>query len=165
MLQPAKRERYLESDATQGSGLGSELVTDEDVAYLRQGQVERRVQEMYSHLEEWIGLYITHYTQELLQDMPVNLVSKENESVSVVQKHEANEIEYLLIACQTYLEQLLMSTAAKWDEFVETAYDNMVNAIIEGTFSKATGLKKLSENCKQHGEEIRKGKLEKQTGK
>ncbi|KJA23814.1 hypothetical protein HYPSUDRAFT_39295 [Hypholoma sublateritium FD-334 SS-4] len=164
MQRPVEEEGDSEDDVTQSSAYGSEenwdLLTNEDAAYLRQGQVERRWREMHSHLEEWIELYITLYTKELLQDVPVDLVFKKNESVSIVQKHEANEVEYLLIECRTCLEQLLLSTVGKWNEFVEMDHNDMVDTVIQGTFSDAASLQELSESGKQHGEEIRKSKLE-----
>ncbi len=120
--------------------LGS--LTNEDMVYLRHGQVEKRWRAMYSQLEEWIELYITLYTKELLEEVPVDLVFRNNESVDIAQKYEANEVECLLIECRTFLEQLLLSTAAKWSEFVEMDHKNMVYTVLQGTFRSdaATGL-------------------------
>ncbi|KJA18116.1 hypothetical protein HYPSUDRAFT_205614 [Hypholoma sublateritium FD-334 SS-4] len=164
LQQLGEEGRGLENNAALNSGPGSVenriLLTNEDMAYLRQGQIERRWREMYSHLEEWVELYIDLYTKELLEDVPVDLVFKEKESVNIVQKYEANEVEYLLIECRTFLEQLLLSTAAKWNEFMEMDFQNMVDVVIQGMFSDAVSLKELSESSRRYSEEIRKNKLE-----
>ncbi len=161
-MQPPEDGEDTDDYATQSLELGPEehwgLLTDEDMAYLRQGQVERRWREMHSRLEEWTDLYISLYTTELLEDVPVDLVFKANESVKIVQKYEANEVEYLLIECRTYLERLLTATAAKWNDLVGMDYGSMVEDIIQGTFTDTVSLNH-SDSDKQYGEEIRKSKL------
>lgn len=127
------------------------ILMPEDIAYLRQGQVERRRRYMCRQLEEWIELYVELFTKELFQDVPVDLVFEENESVSVVQKYEANEAEYLLMECWTFMEWLLMDTTDKWDEYVREHHKNMVDSVVSGIFT---------DKAKQYRVEgIRKGKL------
>ncbi|KAF5321009.1 hypothetical protein D9619_000537 [Psilocybe cf. subviscida] len=134
-------------------------LTAEDMAYLRQGQVERRFHDMFRQLEEWIGLFMTLYTKELLQDVPTDLVFKKDESVTIVQKYEANEVEFLLIECRRIFELLLLSTAGKWDQYVKRDHANMVTAVLDGTFKPIDPHQDASTARKQHSEEIRKNKM------
>lgn len=136
-------------------------LTNEDSVYLRQGQVERRWTSLFKSLEEWTGIYIALYMKELLEDVPVDLVFKENESVTLVQKHEANEVEYLLIECRKYMEQFLWTTSKYWEGLLLENHEEMVQKVLEGTFTPVVNKDDASadDGPKQHGEEIRKAKL------
>ncbi|KAH9487357.1 hypothetical protein JR316_0001431 [Psilocybe cubensis] len=112
-------------------------LTPEDVVYIRQGQVERRWRELYNRLEEWVEMFVGLYSEELLQDVPADLTFAPGESVSIIQKYEANEAEYLLIECRTQMEHLLAGIAIKWDSFVHANHVQMVKSILENTFPES----------------------------
>ncbi|PPQ82223.1 hypothetical protein CVT25_008078 [Psilocybe cyanescens] len=109
-------------------------LTREDVVYLRQGQLERRCKMLFASLEEWIELFVITHVEALMKAVPTNLVFKEGESVTAVQKYEANEVEYLLIECRTQMEQLVRVTLKKWTRFLETSHRSTVTDVLEGTF-------------------------------
>ncbi|KAF5320944.1 hypothetical protein D9619_000531 [Psilocybe cf. subviscida] len=144
--------------ATQDHQMNSPL-TAEDMVYLHQGQIERRWHDMFRQLEEWIGLCMTLYTKELLQDVPTDLVFKKDGSVTIVLKYEANEIEFLLIECRRIFELLLRSTARKCDQYVITDHHNMVSAVLDGTFKPTNPQQDASTTRNQNSENIRKDKL------
>ncbi|KAH9487358.1 hypothetical protein JR316_0001432 [Psilocybe cubensis] len=128
------------------------LLTKEDVAYLRQGQLERRCKIFFGALEEWIELFVVAHVEALLKAVPTNIVFKEGESVTVVQKYEANEVEYLLIECRAHMERLAQTTFNKWISFLETSHQTMVKAVLDGTFPSNSGVQYgLSSSSEENG--------------
>ncbi|KAF5322130.1 hypothetical protein D9619_000523 [Psilocybe cf. subviscida] len=138
----------------------SNLLTAEDMAYLRQGQIERRWQYMFRQLEAWIDLIITLYTKELLQDVPTDLIFQKGERVTIVQKYEANEVEFLLVECWRIMELLLIFTGHKWDEYLKMDHAVMVEAVLQGTFKSMVDLNQDAGTLsKRRSDQIRRNKL------
>ncbi len=143
----------------QAEDVHSVSLTKEDMIYLFQGQVDRRWRFMIRRLEEWIELYISLYAEELFEDVPIDRTFKETEPLDIIHMYEANEVEYLLIECRTYLERLLLATAAKWSHLVQGRHENMANAVLHCTLTQVHDDASRQPNTRQHGEEIRSGEL------
>ncbi|KAF5322135.1 hypothetical protein D9619_000526 [Psilocybe cf. subviscida] len=110
--------------------------TEADVAYLRQGHMERRWYDTCRQLEEWVTLLTTLYSKELAEDVSTDLVF--TEEMTPARKYMADETEFLLIECQRNLEQLLISTTQKWIKHLETDHMAMRQAVVNSTFVQSS---------------------------
>lgn len=159
-----KKQSNAENTTRSSPADDSHLIslTDEDLIYLFHGQVQRRWRFMVRRLEEWIELYTALYAQELLEDVPINRAFKETKPLDIIDMYEVNEAEYLLIECHTYMDSLLMATAAQWSGFMRVRHDEMIDTVLLGSFTQLhddAARSTHSNSNERHGEGIRRGQL------
>lgn len=108
-------------------------LTEADIYYMKQGQLERSRNNLSQNIDRWIERLLEQYSKDLLEEVPPETI---NDTVTIMVKYESDEIEHLMINARQVIESLFHRTSQKWEELISDKSEIMVEKVLNKFFPK-----------------------------